>query len=60
LLQRGQNDLRELGALHEIVDAKRKVLKMKMDAKMGDRLMVALVDRCYVDALPWFSPIFTS
>jgi hypothetical protein len=31
-----------------------------MDAKMGDRLMVALVDRCYVVALPWFSPIFTS
>jgi hypothetical protein len=34
LPQRGQNDLRELDALHEIVGEKMKVLK-KM--KMGDR-----------------------
>ena len=33
---------------------------LKRVAKMDDCLMVALVDRCYVDALPWFSPIFTS
>jgi hypothetical protein len=31
LLRRGQDDLRELGVPHEIVDAKLKVLKMKKD-----------------------------
>jgi hypothetical protein len=34
LPQRGQDDLREPDALHEIEDAKKKVLKVKM----GDRL----------------------
>jgi hypothetical protein len=38
----------------------RSMVFLKRGAKMGDRLMVALVDRCYVDALPLFSPIFTS
>jgi hypothetical protein len=58
LLRRGQDDLRELGVPHEIVDAKPRVLKMKgerMDAKMGDHSMVALADRCYVDALPFIT-----
>jgi hypothetical protein len=38
----------------------RSMVFLKRDAKMDDRLMVALVDRCYVDALPLISPIFTS
>jgi hypothetical protein len=43
----------------------RSMVLMKMDAKKGDRLMVALVDRCLidrccVDALPFLTPIFFS
>jgi hypothetical protein len=56
---RGLDDLRVRGALREIVDVM-KMDVMKMDVMKGDRYLVALVDRCCVDALPYTSPIFTS
>jgi hypothetical protein len=66
-----RNDLRGLDDPHEIVDGQRKMddlslvdlmmddrlmVWQKMGGKKDDRLMVALDDHCFLDALPCTSP----
>jgi hypothetical protein len=66
-----RNDLRGLDDLREIVDVMKKMddlslvdlmmdarsmVLQKMGGKKDDRLMVALDDHCFLDALPCTSP----